>query len=103
MDKEQFLLDTINEMIECSEPIYYKDFNYKAKQIENRLMDAEGLNDVIGITHIPEGGFGISTLSLIATITDCLINKRLAFCIETEDPNKGLITGVTFYKPPQEN
>ena len=39
----------------------------------------------------------MTILSLIATITDCLTDKRLAFCIETDEPNKGLITGVQFF------
>jgi hypothetical protein len=100
--RKQKVLDVINKMIELSEPIYYDDINrfYRAKDSDN-IISAEKEMPELGIacptTRGSDGKWtsdndtiGISTLSLIATITDCLCDDRLAFIIE----KGGLITGV---------
>jgi hypothetical protein len=103
-DKEQFLLDTLNTMIQSCEPVYYKSINKKFPQIDNKLVEAEKENDCIGLTivdkspqHFDNITWGFSTISLIATITDCLIDKRLAVIVETDGPDKGVINGFTFF------
>jgi hypothetical protein len=90
----QKLLETINEMISLCEPVHYSNFNVtlKAKNIAT-LRIAEGKTPEIGIANAGKDNEGISTLSIIATITDILIQKRLAFIID----DFGIITGVCFY------
>jgi hypothetical protein len=96
IDKEQLVLDSLNAMIKSSEPLYYKDFNKFTTQIDNKLVIAEKYNDNIGIKNV-DGKWGWTTLSMIATITDCLTDKRLSFCVETEGSKKGIITGVQWF------
>jgi hypothetical protein len=81
--KEDELLSVLNNMVQCCEPFKYDDFNVKILQNGDALMDAEKLDDRIGIANIKEK-FGMSTFSLIATITDVLIGKRLAFMVEDD-------------------
>ena len=104
--KKQEVLDTINKMIKLSEPIYYDDINtfYKTNNKE-KLFEAEEDNQKLGIASFfvrdNEGDLvfnyddvGISTLSIISTITDCLCDSRLSFMVEE---TSGLITGVCWY------
>lgn len=88
-EKETELVNTINQMIALCKPIDKENFNVKifARNIEE-LDDAEESNNKIGVTDS-----GISTFSLIATITDILIGKRLAFIIDEFET----IQGVCFY------
>ena len=94
-DTNNRLIEVINKMISLCEPIKYKDFNVtlKAKNI-SELQKAEQENQEIGIANSGKDNEGISTLSIIATITDILIQKRLAFNVEDD----GTISGVSFYK-----
>ena len=94
-ETEKKLLNVVNTMISLCEPIKYKDFNciIKAKDV-SLLRKAEKENTEIGLANFDKENEGISTLSLIATITDVLIKKRLAFNIDDE----GMITGVAFYE-----
>lgn len=100
--RKQKVLDVINKMIELSDPIYYEDINkfYKTLNKEKLFLAEEEMPE-LGLacptTRGSDGKWafdndiiGISTLSLIATITDCLCDDRLAFIIEKD----GLITGV---------
>ena len=104
--RKQKVLDVINKMIELSEPIYYDDINvfYKVSD-KDRLFSAEKNMQELGIANhfvrdnngnlvISYDAVGISTLSIIATITDCLCDSRLSFMIEDD----GLITGVCWYE-----
>ncbi len=93
--KEQNVIDTINKMISLCEPVSYKNFNLflRAKNKE-ALRQAEEENDKIGLANYDLDNEGISTLSIIATITDILTDKRLAFKIDDD----GMITGVQWYK-----
>ena len=100
--RKQEVLDVINKMIELSDPIYYEDINkfYKALNKEKLLLAEEGMPELGLASPTTRGSdgkwtsdsatVGISTLSLIATITDCLCDDRLAFVIEKD----GLIIGV---------
>lgn len=96
MSKEDKLIEVLNNMIKLVEPIYYKDFNKKIKAINNEdLIKYEEKESVVGVTNINNNDYAISTLSIIATITDILIDKRLAFNVE----DTGVISGVKFYEP----
>ena len=92
--KEQELLDTLNEMISLCVPFKYDDFNHKIPAKDNKeLCDAEKRNPKMGIITFDDNLDGISTLSIIATITDILIDKRLAFKID----NDGYIIAVQWF------
>lgn len=88
------LVEILNEMISLCEPVKYTDFNVnlKAKNISD-LQKAEKINPEIGIANSGKNNEGISTLSIIATITDILIQKRLAFIVE----ENGIISGVNLF------
>lgn len=88
------VLAVINNMIELCEPIYYPDFNHmiKAKDV-NKLREYEEMNPKVGISGFKSGQEGISVLSIIATITDVLCDKRMAFNINED----GYITRVSWY------
>lgn len=100
--RKQEVLNIINKMIKLSEPIYYEDINkFYAALDKNKLLSAEKDMQKFGIAYYfirdNDGDLvfnyddvGISTLSIIATITDCLCDERLSFIIE----DGGLITGV---------
>jgi hypothetical protein len=83
--KEQELINTLNLMIQSCKPILYKDFNVSlvAKDIEI-LRNLEKENPKLGLAHYGTPQEGITTLSLIATITDILIDKRLGFLVEED-------------------
>lgn len=100
--RKQKVLDVINKMIELSSHIYYEDINkfYKALN-EEKLFLAEEEMPELGLASPTTMDFagkwvhdndtiGISTLSLIATVTDCLCDDRLGFIID----KSGLITGA---------
>ena len=104
--KKQEVLDTINKMIELSEPIYYEDINkfYRTSNKE-KLLEAEKSMPKLGIAAyfvrdndgdlvFNYDDIGVSTLSIIATITDRLCDKRLGFIVE----KSGLITGACWYQ-----
>lgn len=96
-ERKQKVLDVINKMIELSDPIYYKDINkfYKALNKEKLFLAEEEMpelglaspttKDFAGKWVYDNDTIGISTLSLIATITDCLCDDRLGFVIEKDD------------------
>jgi hypothetical protein len=109
---EERLLKILNAMIQNSAPIRYMDFNkFIPADTEEGLRDAEKEYPELGMTNykteILEDGvlkykyhedtLGITTLSIIATITDVLIGKRLGFEMEREGENAGTITKAYFY------
>jgi len=85
-DKDSKLLEILNRMLELCEPITYDNFNkvLKGKDI-NKLRDYEKQHDEVGIARYGTPNEGISTLSIISTITDVLINKRLGVDIDDND------------------
>lgn len=84
LNKEEFLIKTLNEVLLTLEPIPVKVLNqrFKAKDIA-KLQELEELNTKIGIVND-----GVSVLSLVATITDLLIGKRLYVVIDEDDPEQ---------------
>ena len=100
MDKT---LNTINLMIANCEPIKYDDFNKFIKAKDSKeLVRLESKYPEIGICSNrikleeetdDDIEWGITTLSLISTITDTICGKRLAFNID----DNGIITGATWF------
>lgn len=94
------LIDTLNTMIKNSEPIHLNTFN-QVIRCDEQLAAEEKSNDKIGLRYVdnsdPNSGWAISTLSIIATITDVLVDKRLSFIIN----DGGIIEGVKWYEPPE--
>ena len=118
MKKEERLLKVLNEMIKNSEPIRYMYFNAFIKAKTTRgLLKAEKKYKELGLTNskteIRINGkldwkydgekLGISVLSIMATITDVLIEKRLGFTVETEGKMAGYITKAYFYDYTKKN
>ncbi|MFW6311101.1 MAG: hypothetical protein ACOC1K_02575 [Nanoarchaeota archaeon] len=98
MNKLDQLIDNLNILISICEPFSYEDFNkHISSKDEQTLIGIEKNNDKIGICKKdyddPECKWGFSTLSLIATITDMLVDKRLSFIVDD-----GIITGVKWYE-----
>lgn len=96
---EKELLDLLNKTIRVCKPIHYGDFNLLiSEKKKGELEKIESKDDRLGIRFKKENdknsGTCISTASLLATITDVLIGKRLA--LELDD--NGYITGFIWYK-----
>ena len=94
MNRKDKVLKVINNMIDLCEPIKFSEFNkiIKAKDIVD-LRIAEANEDKIGLANYDTEQEGISTLSLIATITDLLCDERLAFIVDND-----IILSVEWYK-----
>lgn len=86
MSKKDEVIDIINKMFMLCEPITYGEFNKKMKAIDViKLREEEKQNEKIGVANYGKEDEGISILSLIATITDVLVDDRLFFMIEESD------------------
>jgi hypothetical protein len=99
MNKEDELIRIVNKMIDSCEPIKYVDFNKIIKEKEAGLLEKiEKEDEVIGIRlsneSVGSSDYCITTLSLIATITDILVGKRLSF--ELDD--NGYLVSVKWYE-----
>lgn len=99
MNREDEVLRIVNKMIAACEPIKQEDFNKIVRERESGLLEKiESEDQVIGIRPInmttERNNYCISTLSLIATITDILIEKRLAFLLDED----GYLVGVKWYE-----
>ena len=98
MDNSDKLLDILNTVISLVEPITYKDFNRNLKCLNDetkiKLRELETKHNELGLVGYDTKDEGISTLSLIATITDILCSKRLAFKINNET---NIIEGFCWY------
>ena len=95
MNSEETVLNLLNSFFEQF-PINLVDFNHKYFELDQmNLIKFEKINPKFGLCRHPieVDKYGISTFSMIATITDCLIDKRLAFRID-EDTRR--IVGVVF-------
>lgn len=102
MKKKDEVIKTINKMLKLCKPISYGVFNKKIKAIDiKKLRKEEKKNDKLGICDFDKLTEGVSTLSIIATITDILCGKRLAFIIDNNDLkkiNNAKLTGVCWSK-----
>jgi len=95
---ENDIVDVLNKMIQACEPILFGEFNLVMKEKEQGLLDKlEKQDDRIGIRPVvykePTGQMAISTMSIIATLTDICVGKRLAVDVD----KNGFITGVKWY------
>ncbi len=75
----------------------YKEFNMKIP-CGKELLELERHYPKLGLASNVPGGIGISTLSIIATVTDVFCGKRLAAIIAeaNDDEPEGSIIGWTF-------
>lgn len=108
--KEKQVVQILNKMLKCCEPVYYEEFNrYIPANNKKKLMKYEKDHPQLGIatykTKNENGDYiydtnkiGISTLSIIATITDIFCDKRLAAVIETQGKDKGKILKFAYAK-----
>jgi hypothetical protein len=95
LDDNKELIDLLNKIISLCEPVKYEDFNVRINAVNvDDLRKLEKENPKVGICKYDTPNEGVSTLSLVATITDVLINKRLSFVIDDD----GFISGVKWYK-----
>lgn len=100
-DRKERLLKTLNKAIKACDPIPYKIFNRVLFEEEGvtELFELEKANPELGIVDLTNRGFkgrwGLSTFSLIATITSFLCDERLGF--ELDD--KECIKSVTWWRP----
>lgn len=97
------LTKVLNGILGTCEPIHYSKFNLFVDQVDDKLMLLEKENDKIGvaawrdpkdISKQSDTRMGISVLSLIATITDILVDDRLA--VRVEMPT-GIITEFVWH------
>jgi hypothetical protein len=104
--RADYLIILLNKTWVCLTPVRYIDFNEKfsiPKDCDKgqELLALERNNPKLGLATIypqqvkyPDVGVGI--MSLMATITDVLCDKRLA----AEVDDRGFITGWSWYKGP---
>ena len=92
------LIDILNALVKNLDPITFDEFNTTLTAVDqDGLLLSEKEFDQIGIKLKPgsETEFCSSTAALIATITDVLVGKRLAFIV---DDDTGVVTGFQWYK-----
>jgi hypothetical protein len=93
-------IEVLNGMLKCLPPIYLRDFNRlfscKTEKNRNALIAFEAVHEEVGIAKYDSPDMGVSILSLIATITDCLVGKRLS--VEIDDEDSARIVGFKWYE-----
>lgn len=93
MNKEDKLLEVLNKALKNSD-LNYKTFNKIINvKSEEDLIQLEKQEPKLGLT-IRDKKYCMSTLSLIATITDIFCDKRLAF----EFDDNGNFNRVLWYQ-----
>ena len=99
MERQDQVLRAINIMLKLCEPIKYTEFNkFLPAKNGDVLCKLEKRFPAIGISARPGEKtevWGITTLSMIATITDILCKKRMQFHIDEEE----YIRGVSWFDP----
>jgi len=92
MSREDKLIEALNKMIEACEPISYFQFNTILREKEKGLLlKIEEADNKIGLYSDDK----TSTIAIIATITDILIDKRLGVILD--DSESKIIKGFTYY------
>jgi hypothetical protein len=85
MEKEEYALEVLNAMLNSlPQPITYGEFNKVFPVGANKfiLEENESRYKELGIARFGTSLEGISIMSIMATLTDCLIGKRLAIEID---------------------
>lgn len=95
---EDKLLEILNKMIKVLDPIKFEDLNMDFIATDQEgLLALEKEYDEVGLKHKDydkNKEVCSSVAALIATITDILVGKRLAFQIDDE----GIVTGFQWYE-----
>jgi len=95
---EDKLLEVLNKMVVTLDPIKFEDLNTDWPCADqNGLVILEKEHDEVGLKYVDNDKtkpLCSSVAALIATITDLLVGKRLAFTIDTET---GYIVGFQWY------
>ena len=102
MNREDELLKTLNNLIEVLDPIKFESFNSICTAKDQKGLERlEKKNPKVGIRYIdhsnPSSSVCMSVAAIIATITNTLVDKRLAFKID----ENGYIVGFQWYEPPR--
>jgi hypothetical protein len=103
LNKEEVMCRTVSiitKMLSLCEPTTYKEFN-KILKANNRdeLRAYEKEHPEVGLAQYGLTDEGVSTLSILATITELLIGERLAFKLGDNET----LVGVEWYKKHKEN
>ena len=98
MNSEEKLLEVLNKLIKVLDPIEFADLNIDLYAVDQEgLLTLEQEYSEVGVKcedNDKTKEFCLSTAALIATITDILVGKRLAFQID----DSGIIVGFQWYK-----
>ena len=96
---EDKLLEILNKMIRVLDPIKFEDLNMDFSATDQEgLLALEKEHNEVGIKHKDNDKnkeVCSSVAALIATITDVLVGKRLAFIL---DLDTGIVTGFQWLK-----
>ncbi len=99
---EEKLLEILNKMIKVLDPIKFKDLNMDFTATDQEgLLALEKEHDEVGLKHKDydkNKELCSSVAALIATITDILVGKRLAFRLSDDDEK--IIVEFQWYGPP---
>lgn len=91
--KEDMVIEILNKMIGVLKPFNYNEINMNLNPIDEKdLLELEKQHPEVGLKYLDEekSKIGSSMIAIMATVTDVLVGKRLAFIMEDD----GLITGV---------
>jgi len=99
MNREDELIGLLNRMIQILKPFKYEDFNRILPEWEKgSLKKVEDKDDHLVICPVSysneEREWAVSTASLLATVTDTLIDKRLSLIVDDD----GFVTGFQWYQ-----
>ena len=92
-EREDSLISILNAMLDLTGPIPYREFNtfFKVKD-QAGLVSLEKENPKLGLATDytscnPDDELGVSTVSILATITDVLADRRLAAIVTMDEDN----------------
>lgn len=95
--RQKELIDLLNEALAACAPIKHTDFNVwmpPKNGDDATLRQIESENEKLGVNAAGKNApWSLTTLSLMATITDVLCDKRLAATIDAD----GYIIGVQWF------
>ncbi len=96
--REEKLLEILNKLVEVCDPITFEELNTTwTATDQKKLIALEKEHSEVGIKHIDydkSKPLCTSVAGLIATITDILVDKRLAFTID----DNGFVIGFCWYE-----